>query len=147
MQLAAVTAPVLREIPLAIPDDTDVRLLARVRITARALLTVLSWPGDHSVAVDVLHCLVDNASKHGLAPGQTGKALSACLRVTEAHELIIDVTDPNPTFPNFDQAIAKQSGRGLGVVARHGGVLAWFVTPQADAKTVRAALRPGPVDP
>lgn len=108
---SAVTAPI-REIPLALPDDTGVKLLTRVRIQARALLTVLSWPGDHRVAVDVLHCLVDNAARYG-SPGQTGKDLSACQRVTE-HELLIDVTDPNPAFPDFDRAVAAETGHSLG---------------------------------
>lgn len=141
----AETAPVVREIPLAIPDDTGVKLLARVRIQARPLLTVLSWPGDHGVAVDVLHCLVDNAARYG-SQGQTGKDLSAYLRVT-AHELLIDVTDPNPAFPDFDQAVTAETGHSLGGVVSRGGTITWSITPQADAKPVRAALRPGPVDP
>ncbi|MGW7072181.1 ATP-binding protein [Streptomyces sp. NPDC054855] len=140
MHHAAVTAPVLRELRLDIPGDTGVKLLSRVRINGRTLLTVLSWPGDHAVAIRVLHCLVDNAAQYGLAPGQTGKYLSAYLRVTEAHELVVDVTDPNPTFPGFDQAIAEKSDSGLGLVAKAGGALSWFLTPQADAKTVRAVL-------
>lgn len=145
MQSAAVTAPVLREIQLDIPDDTGMRLLARVRIQARALLTVLSWPGDHGVAVNALHCLVDNAARYG-SPGQSGRDVSAFLRVTE-HELLIDVTDPNPAFPDFDQAVAAGTGHSLGGVVSRGGTITWSITPQADAKTVRAALRPGPVDP
>lgn len=146
IQPAALTAPVLREAPLYIPNDTGVRLLSRVRITGRMLLTVLSWPGDHAVAIRVLHCLVENAIKHGLSFGQTGQNLRVCLRVTEAHEFLIDVTDPNPRFPGFGKAIAESPGRSLEVIARV-GELSWSVTPQADAKTVRAVIRPGVTDP
>ncbi|MGW6317567.1 ATP-binding protein [Streptomyces sp. NPDC055099] len=123
------------------------RLLARVRIQARTLLTVLSWPGDHGAAVNALHCLVDNAARYGSLV-HSGKDLRACLRVTEAHDLLlIDVTDPNPAFPDFDQALAAGPERSLGGVVSRGGTITWSITPQADAKTVRAALRPTPVDP
>ncbi|MGW5732895.1 MULTISPECIES: ATP-binding protein [Streptomyces] len=144
---AAVTAPILRELQIALPDHTNVNLLALVRITGRTSLTMLCWRGNQVLGVQVLQNLVDNAVKHALAPGQSGADLSAFFRVTEAHELIVDVIDPNPTFPEFDRAAAEESERGLGLVQKAGGALSWFLTPQADAKIVRAVLPPGPEDP
>lgn len=106
---------------------------------------MLGWSGDHYCAIDVLHVLVDNAVEHGHALTAAGQRLAACLSVTEAHELLVDVTDPNPTFPHFDKAIAGELGHGLGEVACQGVALSWFVSPEFDGKTVRAVLRPGPV--
>ncbi|MER6074655.1 ATP-binding protein [Streptomyces sp. NPDC001817] len=145
MQPAAVTAPVLREIPMDLPADPSAAGLARIQ--ARTLLTVLNWPGNQHLAIDVLHVLVDNAVQHALTPGKTGQHFGARLSVTEAHELLIDVQDPNPTFPEFDKAITGELlGRGLWDVARQGVTLTWFVRPEFDGKTVRAALHSGPVD-
>jgi anti-sigma regulatory factor (Ser/Thr protein kinase) len=146
MQPAAATAPVLREVPIDLPANASAAGLARIQ--ARTLLTVLSWPGNQHLATDVLHVLVDNAVEHALTPGRTGQRLSACLSVTEAHELLVDVTDPVPQFPEFDKAVAGESGRGLWKIARQGAALSWFVVgSDFDSKTVRAVLRPGPVKP
>ncbi|MFJ8201108.1 ATP-binding protein [Streptomyces sp. NPDC096152] len=144
MQPAAATAPVLREIRMDLPADPSASALARIQ--ARTLLTMLGWPGNQHLALDVLHVLIDNAVHHALTPGKTDQHLGACLSVTEAHELLIDVTDPAPTFPDFDQAIAGELGRGLWDIVRQGACVTWFVPSDFDGKTVRAALRPGPVD-
>jgi hypothetical protein len=145
MEPAAVTAPVLREIPMELPGDRSAAGLARIQ--ARTFLTVMAWPGNQHHAVDVLHALVDNAVKHALIPGEVNQRFGACLSITEAHELIIDVTDPVPLFPDFDQAVGGESGRGLWEIARKGADLSWFVPgDNFDAKTVRAVLRPGAVD-
>lgn len=145
MQPTAVTAPVMREIPIDLPGDRSATGLARIQ--ARSLLTVMAWPGNQHHAVDVLHALVGNAVKHALIPQEVNQRFGACLSITEAHELIIDVTDPVPLFPDFDQAIAGESGRGLWEIARKGADLSWFVTgDDFEAKTVRAVLRPGAVD-
>ncbi|MFI7415346.1 ATP-binding protein [Streptomyces sp. NPDC049627] len=146
MQPAAATAPVLREIPMELPGDRSAPGLARIQ--ARTLLTVTAWPGNQHHAIDVLHALVDNAVKHALIPGEVNQRFGACLSITEADELIIDVTDPVPLFPEFDQAVAGESGRGLWEIARKGADLSWFVVgAEFDAKTVRAVLRPaGAVD-
>jgi hypothetical protein len=145
MQPAAVTAPVVRAIPINLPGDRSTGSLARIQ--ARTLLAVTAWPGDQHHAVDVLHALVDNAVKHALLPGEVNQRFGASLSITEADELIIDVTDPVPLFPEFDQATAGESGRGLWKIARTGVELSWFVTgAEFEAKTVRAILRPGAVD-
>ncbi|MFF8989158.1 ATP-binding protein [Streptomyces sp. NPDC014983] len=140
MNPAAVIAPVLHQIPMDLPADPSAAKLARIK--ARALLTVLGWPGDQHLAIDILHALVDNAVEHALTPGAAGQYVSACLSVTEAHELLIDVRDPFPSFPLFDEAITGQLGCGLWDATRQGAELAWFVNPDFAGKTVRAILRP-----
>ncbi|MGW0916992.1 ATP-binding protein [Streptomyces sp. NPDC002784] len=143
MEPVAVTAPVMRTAPIVISGDRNAGALARRQ--ARTLLTMLRWPGDHHRATDVLHVLVDNAVQHALTAETGGQRLEACLSVTEAHELLIDVTDSDPAFPEFDKAIAGVGG-SLWEIAQHGVALTWFVGATFDGKTVRAVLRPGPVD-
>ncbi|MEU8531092.1 ATP-binding protein [Streptomyces sp. NPDC048629] len=146
MEPAALTAPVLRTMPLELPATSGASMSAR--ISARELLTRVQWPGNVHAAVGVLNALVENAVEHGLTAGATGQRLGACLRVTEAQDLLIEVTDPNPTFPNFDQAVAgEEEGRGLWRAKQHGAQLVWFVDSDAASKTVRATLRPGRVAP
>ncbi|MFD4953425.1 ATP-binding protein [Streptomyces sp. NPDC058451] len=144
MESAAVTAPVLREMPLEIPADSSAVTIAR--ISGRSMLTVLNWPGNVHAAIDVLHCLVDNAMEYGLTPGKAGQSLDARLCVTEAHELLIDVTDPNPKFPNFHEAVEGAEGRGLWNARQLGARLSWFVASNFQGKTVRATMNPGRVD-
>lgn len=144
MQPAAVTAPVLREMLLPLPADATAVNIARIK--GRTLLTRLGWPGSVHAAIDVVHCLVDNAVRYGLTPEASGQSLAVCLRVTEAHELLIDVTDPNPMFPGFNTALAAGPGRGLGDVQQAGAALTWFVSPDCKGKTVRATMRPGTVN-
>ncbi|MFJ4084903.1 ATP-binding protein [Streptomyces iakyrus] len=141
MSPAAVTAPVLRRISIELPGDRSAAGLARIQ--ARTLLTVAAWPGNQHHAIDVLHSLVVNAWKHAVIPGEVNQRFGALLSITEADELIIDVTDPVPLFPDFDQAVAGESGRGLWEIARKGAELSWFVVGEDfNAKTVRAVLRP-----
>lgn len=139
MQPVATTAPALRALPMELPPGPTAVNLARLK--GRTLLTVLGWPGNHHAAIDVIHCLVDNAVRYGLLP--KSDRLHLRLSVTEAHELLIDVTDSNPTFPDFDKAIAGELGRGLWDSTQHGAVLTWWVTPELNGKTVRATMRPG----
>ena len=108
---------------------------------------MLSWPGNQHLAIDVLHVLIDNAVQHALSAERIGQTFGARLSVTEAHELLVDVTDPVPEFPDFEKALAGELGCGLWEIARQGAALSWFVVgTDFDAKTVRAVLRPGPVD-
>lgn len=145
MEPAAMTAPVLRDMPLKLHATSSV--VAMARLQARYKLTMVGWPGIIQDAVDVLHCLVDNAVAYGLTSGQSGENLGACLRVTEAHELLIDVTDPNPTFSDFDKATSGELGpRSLCEIAALGADLSWFATADFAGKTVRATMRPGRVN-
>jgi anti-sigma regulatory factor (Ser/Thr protein kinase) len=140
---AAMTAPVLREMPLDLPPNLSASKIAR--IVGRTKLTMLNWPGNSHAAIEVLGCLVDNAVEHGLTPGPDD-SLSARLGVTEACELLIDVTDPNPAFPDFTEAVDGTVGRGLWRARQLGAHLAWFIASDFEGKTVRAILKPGAVD-
>ncbi|MEU9355023.1 ATP-binding protein [Streptomyces griseoloalbus] len=144
MEPAAVTAPVLREMPLDLPPDSSAVTIARV--SGRTKLTMLDWHGNGHAAIAVLGTLVDNAVAYGLTPGKTRQSLSARLGVTEAQQLIIDVTDPNPLFPNFAEAVDGTIGRGLWNARQHGARLSWFVASDFEGKTVRATFQPGRVD-
>ncbi|MFE1206302.1 ATP-binding protein [Streptomyces sp. NPDC058762] len=143
MEPAAATAPVLRETLLKLPPDSSAVKIARV--SGRTRLTMLDWPGNGHAAIAVLGALVDNAVTYGLT-GAPGQGLSARLGVTEARELVIDVTDPNPKFPNFTEAVDGTIGRGLWNARQHGAQLSWFVASDFEGKTVRATFQPGPVD-
>ncbi|MFG2520178.1 ATP-binding protein [Streptomyces sp. NPDC048527] len=141
MEPAAVTLPLLREMPLCLPaEDTAMR---RARITGRTWLTMLNWPGSVHAATEVLQHLVDNAVRYGLKDAKSSQTLDVCFRVTESRELLIDVADPNPAFPDFDQATRGELGRGLWNARQAGAMLTWFVNRDFDGKTVRATMRPG----
>lgn len=145
MKPAAKTAPVIRTIPLGLPASSSAG--ARARLKARAVLVELGWPGDRQTAIHVLHSLVDNAVHHGLTAERPGQRLHASLSITEACELLIDVSDPNPTFPVFDKAVTgDMGGGGLQDATQHGAVLSWFVCAEIGGKTVRATMQPRQVD-
>ena len=141
---AEVTAPVLREMPLHLPAHPSAVRIARV--SGRTTLAMLDWPGDGHAAIAVLASLVDNAVTHGLQHGQDGQSISARLSLTEARELVIDVTDPTPHFPDFLEAVDGARGRGLWNARQRGARLSWFIAPGSDGKTVRATLKPGRVE-
>ncbi|GAA2494344.1 hypothetical protein GCM10023100_10460 [Actinocorallia cavernae] len=143
MEPAVVTAPVLREIPMGLPADSSAA--ASARIQAQTLLTVLGRSGDQNLAVDVLHTLVDNAVQHALIRAAAEQRFGTCLSITETRELLIDVTDPNPAFPQFDKAITGEVGDGLWGIVCQGATLTWFARADFAGKTVRAVLRPGQV--
>ncbi|MFE7243038.1 ATP-binding protein [Streptomyces sp. NPDC057580] len=149
--LSLTEGPTTMEPAAALRVSRETRLLLRAdpsalklaRINGRTLLMWLSWRGNQHAAIDVLYVLVNNALTHALSPGETQQGPEVWLRVTEAHDLIIDVTDPDPEFPNFDQAIAGELGHGLWGAQRLGAAITWF--PTDGGKTVRATMRPGPV--
>ncbi|MGW2016845.1 ATP-binding protein [Streptomyces sp. NPDC001927] len=142
MALAAPPAQVLHETALPLPPNSNA--IGAARVNARTLLTIMAWPGPHNAAVDVLHVLVRNAVEHGLAETSAGRRLEAWLRINERLELLIDVQDHTPDFPRFDEAVRGELGRGLWGAQRLGAELSWF--PDGQGKTVRATLRPCPVD-
>ncbi|MFF6903920.1 ATP-binding protein [Streptomyces hydrogenans] len=134
------TAPVQRETELHLLCNPAA--LGRASIQGRTQLALLGWSGNQHAAVQVLNVLVRNALAYGITPGQPGQSLTAALRVTEADELLIDVTDPNPTFPDFDKALAGELGRGLWEAQRLGATVSWFLSA-GSGKTVRAVMQPG----
>ncbi|WP_432016504.1 ATP-binding protein [Streptomyces hydrogenans] len=135
----AAAAPVQRETELHLPCNPAALGLASIQ--GRTQLALLGWPGNQHAAVQVLYALVRNALAYGITPGQPGQFLTAALRVTEADELLIDVTDPNPTFPDFDKAIVGELGQGLWEAQRLGATIDWFLSA-APGKTVRAVMQP-----
>ncbi|MEU1863667.1 ATP-binding protein [Streptomyces gardneri] len=128
----------------ALSISPDANAAAAARVAARTQLAIMSWPGPHNVAVDVLYVLVRNAVEHGLAEGSAGRKLDVWLRINARGELLVDVQDHTCDFPRFEQAVRGELGRGLWGAQRLGAVLSWF--PAGHGKTVRAILQPGPVD-
>ncbi|MFJ7489647.1 ATP-binding protein [Streptomyces sp. NPDC097727] len=104
---------------------------------------MLGWPGSQHAAIDVLYVLVNNAMKHAFTPGAVAQGPDVWLRITRAGELHIDVTDPDPAFPDFSRAVAGELGRGLWGAKRLGAAITWF--PADGGKTVRATMRAGRV--
>jgi anti-sigma regulatory factor (Ser/Thr protein kinase) len=138
----AETTSVLHEAFLRLPADSSAVSMARIR--GRLLLTVLSWHGNQADAIDVLYVLVHNALQHGGSSDKTGHELGIWFRITKTHELLIDVTDPNPSFPDFEKAISGELGRGLLGAQRLGAAISWF-PGDSHGKTVRATIRQGQV--
>lgn len=146
MEPVAVTTPVLRESPpIDLPGNVNAVNLARVQ--ARSQLTILGWRGSIHVATEVLGQLVDNAVCHGLPFGGEAARVKTRIGITESHQLVIDVEDPTPQFPDFSAAVQGEQGRGLWEVKRLGAQVTWFLRQDALGKTVRATLTPGPVEP
>ncbi|WP_328863262.1 ATP-binding protein [Streptomyces sp. NBC_00306] len=116
------------------------------RLHGRTRLTMARWPGNQEAAVVVAGLLTANAVVHA-NPGPLGdrRCLSLRLTVTEDDELLIDVSDPLPQFPDFAAAVAGERGRGLWQVARLGCDLSWFLTGDGDGKVVRARMTVGRV--
>jgi anti-sigma regulatory factor (Ser/Thr protein kinase) len=147
VESAASPLPVLDSLSTELPADVSAVLMARVWI--RTCLAALGWNGPILRAAEVISRLVDNGVRHGMPNGTDKTQRRIVLRVTvnEAGELVIDVTDLNPTFPNFAAAVKGEKGLGLWHVAHHDAQVTWFLHHEGPGKTVRATLAPGPVDP
>ncbi|MGW7463643.1 hypothetical protein ACWGJT_02800 [Streptomyces xantholiticus] len=88
--------------------------------------------------------LTANAVAHtNPGPPHDGPAIALRLTITEADELLIDVSDPLAEFPAFAAAVAgRTAGHGLWQAAQLGASLAWFLHPDLEGKTVRALMTP-----
>ncbi|MFF7130448.1 hypothetical protein [Streptomyces sp. NPDC008240] len=118
------------------------------RLRARPLLTMWRWAGNVDGAARVADKLVDNAFRHGW-PFTDG-----CIRLRftlypKTDELLVEVSDSKPEFPNFDQAttadpVPLSPPSGLWWVRHYQGLLSWDVDrDKADhvvGKTVQALL-------
>ncbi|MCX5182626.1 hypothetical protein [Streptomyces sp. NBC_00268] len=120
------------------------------RLRARPWLTVGHWPGNVDQAARVADKLVDNAVTHGKAFPDGCIALRMIV-LAGTDELLIEVDDALPDFPNFEQAAAltgeiKGQPTGLWWVAHYRGRLYWDTKKSADdvvvGKTVQAILPP-----
>ncbi|WP_239085381.1 ATP-binding protein [Streptomyces halstedii] len=143
MDRTAAPVTVLRETRFPLPPDPSA--LRRARIKGRTHLTLLCWPGNQHAATDVLYVLVHNALAHGITPGEPSQNIDVWLRVTRDHQLLIDVIDPNPDFPDFERAVAGELGHGLRGAQQLGAAISYI--PGRREKTVRATLQPGQVEP
>lgn len=137
--------PVARQYPtISLPGDGSAAI--RARTIARTGLTVMGWQGSVHAASDVVGRLVQNGVEHGVGD-RFDQQITVALRLDEADHLVIDVRDPNPSFPDFDSAQAGGEGRGLWEVRRLGAVVTYFLSPERKGKTVRATMAPGQVQP
>ncbi|MEU9634791.1 ATP-binding protein [Streptomyces tendae] len=120
--------PVSRRYPtISLPGDRSAA--ARARTIARTGLTVMGWQGSVHAASDVIGRLVQNGVEHGVGD-RFDQRITVDLCLDEAEYLVIDVRDPNPSFPDFDRAQAGGVGRGLWEVRRLGAVVTCFLSPE-----------------
>ncbi|MFF7977336.1 hypothetical protein [Streptomyces sp. NPDC007905] len=118
------------------------------RLRARPLLTVWRWTGNVDAAARVADKLVDNAFKHG-RPFPDGCVELRLVLFSKTDELLIEVSDADGEFPDFDQAVAtspapQQPPNGLWWIRHYQGRLSWDVKrDDADhvvGKTVQAII-------
>ncbi|MDH6604534.1 hypothetical protein M2164_000169 [Streptomyces sp. SAI-208] len=116
----------------------------QLKVMARMRLSMRRWPGDVDSAVEVLARLAANAIAHGRpADHQAPAQMHVHLSFTDEGDLLIDVEDPNPGFPDVQAALNGQRGRGLRDALDLGAELRYFLAPDGRSKTVRAVLSPG----
>ncbi|MBK3643029.1 hypothetical protein [Streptomyces sp. MBT33] len=117
--------------------------LRRLRHDGRTWLTVLAWPGDILVAIEVLSRLAHNAVVHARPADGTQEEMTVRLAVAEDDVLLLDVEDPRPEFPDSKAAINGEKGRGLMYARLLGAQVTWSLSEDARTKTIRARLLPG----
>ncbi|MFF7476983.1 hypothetical protein [Streptomyces sp. NPDC008092] len=118
------------------------------RLRTRPWLTFGHWPGNVDAAARVADKLVDNAVRHG-KPFNDGCVSLHLIVTRDTHELLVEVDDANPEFPDFEK-VANQTGEpqgkpaGLWWVDHYRGRLSWDVKRDVDGevvgKTVQAVL-------
>ncbi|MGW0332263.1 ATP-binding protein [Streptomyces sp. NPDC003011] len=133
-------APNVGSLATQLPPDPSAHRM--VRIWIRVAVTALRWRGDVDRAVQVASRLVDNGVRHGVAEHVSGNSrwLTVRAAVSEAQELVLDVTDSNAAFPDAAPAPRGERGRGLAQVVAQGATVSWFMPHEAPGKTVRAVL-------
>jgi hypothetical protein len=119
-------------------QPATIRLAA---IHARTWLAIWRWLGDQDNALRILRELVENAVKHPQGPPPDAQ-VELVLRITEDDELLMDVSDPDPTFPRFEDAVLASASTGLGLVQQLAEDITWGTPDIARGKTVRARLLP-----
>ncbi|MFE9684521.1 hypothetical protein [Streptomyces sp. NPDC006285] len=120
--------------------------MREARWWTRTVFPALRWAGPVVQATEVVARLVDNAVRHGMPQYAETQTLLLRIAVNAAGDLIIDVSDLNPSFRDFDAAARGERGRGLSHVTGLGAQVTWFLHHEGPGKTVRAVLPPGPVD-
>ncbi|MFE1839830.1 hypothetical protein [Streptomyces sviceus] len=115
----------------------------QLKVTARLHLTLRRWPGDVDAAVEVLARLAFNAVAHAQPVSPAPAQMQVHLSLTDEGDLLIDVEDPNPSFPDAQAALNGERGRGLREALAFGAELRSFLASDGLSKTVRAVLSPG----
>ncbi|WP_053200369.1 ATP-binding protein [Streptomyces viridochromogenes] len=142
--------PVSRPSPIVVTLQTelpgDISAVRAARWWTRAIFPALRWAGPIVQAAEVVARLVDNAVRHGMPDHVETQTLLLRTAVNAAGDLIIDVSDLDPSFHDFDAAARGERGRGLSHLANLGARVTWFLHHDGPGKTVRALLPPGEVD-
>ncbi|QNP74953.1 sensor histidine kinase [Streptomyces roseirectus] len=137
----AAAAPVTASLQTELPGDASAVTAARGWV--RATHAWLRWTGPAAHAAEAAGHLVANAVLHGLPEDTFHGHLLLKASATEASELLLDVTDHNPRFPQFDRSTGRAGAdRGLRQIAWLGAQVTWRTAPNALGKTVRAAFPP-----
>ncbi|MFG3263411.1 ATP-binding protein [Streptomyces bobili] len=145
-RLVAVRASsIVTALQTELPGNTSALRAGRTWI--RYCLPALGWVGAILQAEEVLTRLVDNGVRHGRPDHAETQTLFVRAAVDEAGDLHIEVSDRNPSFPDFTAAARGEKGRGLQRVAELGAMLGWFLHHDGSGKTVCAVLPPGVVEP
>jgi hypothetical protein len=120
-------APISASLTTQLPPDHAAHRM--VRIWIRAAVTALRWRGDVDRAVGVASWLVDNGVRHGVAEHvcANDRWLTVRAAVSEAQELVLDVSDASAAFPDSAAALRGERGRGLARVSEQGATLSWFL--------------------
>ncbi|MFG3140937.1 hypothetical protein ACGFZA_32625 [Streptomyces sp. NPDC048211] len=101
------------------------------RLRVRPQLTIGHWHGHVDQAARVADKLVDNAVRHGKAFAD-GRINLRMTILADTDELLIEVEDANPEFPNFEE-VANRAGEdsrpptGLWWVAHYRGRMSWDI--------------------
>ncbi|MFG2783802.1 hypothetical protein ACGFY7_38965 [Streptomyces prunicolor] len=142
LQRAEGPSPITISLQTELPGQQRAMKMSRWWI--RGCLPALRWAGSVLDAVGVVSRLVDNGLRHGLALRAANESrIVLRVAVTESGQLVLDVTDPNPSFPGFAAAREGESGLGLRRIAELGARLTWFLHGGGSGKTVRAGPAPG----
>ncbi|MGV9812732.1 ATP-binding protein [Streptomyces cellulosae] len=145
MEPVASPVPTLRRYPaISLPGDASAA--SRVRTIARTGITVMGWKGSVHAGTEVVGLLAQNAVQHAVTDSSSQR-VTVNLQLSESEQLIIDVHDPAPRFPGFQDAVGGEQGRGLWEAQQHGAAITWFLDPEAGGKVVRATMTPGVVEP
>ncbi|MDT0616216.1 hypothetical protein [Streptomyces lancefieldiae] len=140
-------AAIVQTYPVQLPGHRAERL---ARVKGRTALTMLNWSGSVPTAVHVFTVLVHNAMQYGQHDTcASPPVLYGCLSTTEAKQLLIDVTDPNPRFPDFDNVRAGEGGGSLASLLQQQLIvdLICVVDSERRGKTVRTVLSAEAVSP
>ncbi|MFF0089307.1 hypothetical protein ACFYSF_05000 [Streptomyces canus] len=128
---------------IKLPANLRIRREARTRMRMR--LTMSHWTGDVEAAARIAAELADNAAKHG-RPFFDGSVILRLSVAPKTGELLVEVDDANPAFPNFEEVQSGLCGSdsGLGFVQYQRARINWHVLQDDHGavlgKTVQAIL-------